>query len=80
MTSKDDVRSARRGARQTLGNTPHQQVAHQVKESKGGRVIPVRWNHLDTDVTTREQRISRDITASGEGKALKTKILRADVA
>jgi hypothetical protein len=30
--------------------------------------------------TTREQRISRDIAAGGEGKALKTEILWADVA
>jgi len=38
-----------------------------------------RWNQ-EAGETTGEQRISRDIAAGAEGKALKTGILRVDVA
>jgi len=38
-----------------------------------------RWNQ-EAGETTREQRISRDIAAGAEGKALKTRILGVDVA
>jgi hypothetical protein len=47
---------------------------------KGQVGNPVRrWNQ-EAGETTGEQRISRDIAAGDEGKALKTRILRVDVA
>jgi len=49
-------------------------------KGKGRVGKPVyRWNQ-EAGETTGEQRISRDIAADGEGKALKTRILWVDVA